>query len=755
MYHIGYVNANSLPDGKFAQAVCLLEKSFDFLFIAEHWYQHHNARLAHPLIFCSTTLPLSTNKTLPRGRKHGGIYLLVRPHLRSLIQSTTSSQYSITVSLPGFRFTAVYYPPYSLSEQNLKHNLNLIGPVDLLLGDINTKFPFNSAARTNISSSSTTTRSILFQTWAVNCGMVHISDNTQNTISHQIPDHVFASTQIQSDITLHLVSTRLLAFQTDHRYLLHVQYHHNAPPTTPHCTPIAPIESVPGPVRFHIQRLRKPKVVQKFQKNWALMDSLFTRFKGSEAFDVDMLDGLLCSAVQGVAETVLGIYHPEDARKKEDQSAQRLATQLDMPSSIQLVKRAQRTSAIGLKMVSATSTSTPMAESIDHYSTIFDTSDHNPNFQAIRTDHTPNSPSHSRNTYVSSILPNIPSCPTFDEVTVLASGLLDTVTTDKIKFQLGRMSSTSSCGSDGITVIMLRHLLETTFPQHLCQLYHACLRSGQTPARWNEALVYPLCKDRKKPYTATNSRPISILCLFRKLFESLILPVISASGHITYSGIQAGLRSGYSTLTNVLTLHHLIEADAARHIVFLDFASAFDRVGWTYLQQELQEQGMNPLVLQLVYQLMYRDMSYSLIVNGCQSPKQPRTCGLLQGSPLSPILFNRFINSLLQSLNWNSQPTFPSGLFFADDGVLIAPTITKAQGLVNQASSWADKHGMSFNIPKCGYMVTNQPIRSESYLPHTLTLANQHIPFVTFYKYLGIMFQSKGIDFLEQGNLLS
>jgi len=462
------------------------------LFIAEHWYQHHDARLAHPLIFCSTTLPLSIKKALPRGRQHGGIYLLVRPHFRSLIQSTTSSQYSITVSLPGFRFAAVYYPPYSLSEQNLKTNLNLIGPVDLLLRDLNTKFQSNSPPRTNISNSSTTNRAILFQTWAVNCGMVHISDNTQNTISHQIPDHVLASTQIRSDITLHLVSTRILAFQTDHRYLLHVQYDHNSPPTTQHGTPIAPIDSVPGPVRFHIQRLRKPEVVQKLQQNWALMDSLFTRFKGSEGFDVDMLDGLLCSAVQGVAETVLGIYHPEDARKKEDQSAQTLATQLDMPSSIQLVKRAQRTSTTGLKMVSATSTLTPMAECIDHYSTIFNTSDQISNFQGIRPDHTPDSPSHSLNTPFSSILPNIPPCPTFDEATLLGSGLLDTVTTDKMKFQLARMSSTSSCCSDGIPVIILRHLLETTFPQHLCQLYHACLRSGQTPARWNEALVYPL-----------------------------------------------------------------------------------------------------------------------------------------------------------------------------------------------------------------------------------------------------------------------
>jgi len=56
MYHIGYMNANSLCDRKFAQAIHLLETSFDFLFIAEHWYQHHQSRLLHPLVHCSTTL---------------------------------------------------------------------------------------------------------------------------------------------------------------------------------------------------------------------------------------------------------------------------------------------------------------------------------------------------------------------------------------------------------------------------------------------------------------------------------------------------------------------------------------------------------------------------------------------------------------------------------------------------------------------------------------------------------------------------
>ena len=114
-----------------------------------------------------------------------------------------------------------------------------------------------------------------------------------------------------------------------------------------------------------------------------------------------------------------------------------------------------------------------------------------------------------------------------------------------------------------------------------------------------------------------------------------------------YSSIQAGFRSGYSTPTNIPTLHHQIESDAGSHIVFLDFASAFNRVQWHYLRKELEKQGINPLVLQIIYPPMYSDMTFAVIVNGCQLPVQVRTTGLPEGSPLSLILFNRFIDSLL------------------------------------------------------------------------------------------------------------
>ena len=131
---------------------------------------------------------------------------------------------------------------------------------------------------------------------------------------------------------------------------------------------------------------------------------------------------------------------------------------------------------------------------------------------------------------------------------------------------------------------------------------------------------------------------------------------------MTYSAIQAWFHSGYSTLTNVLTLNHQIECEAGSHIVFLDFASAFDCVQWSYLHKELEMQDINPLVLQLIYHLMYRDMSFSVIANGCQSSEQSHTTGLPQGSPLSRTPFNRFIDNLLSTLNWQNATSFSSAL---------------------------------------------------------------------------------------------
>jgi len=747
MYRIGYLNANSLSDGKFAQAITLLDNHFDFLFIAEHWYQHHESRLSHPSVHSSTLV--SSSRSV-KGRSHGGIYLMATQSARLLIQSTISTEHSIVVSLPRFRFAGVYYPPYSLHHSALQENLNKIGSVDVLIGDINTRFSCKTSTGHKGSSIILPQRSQLFQSWAVTQDMIHLSNNPDHSTCDKIPDHAFSKISCQSSITLSLLPTHKLQFHTDHRFLLllHVE--------KSYLNPFPGIASAVNatPIRFCIQKLQKPKIANSYRQAWSVIDQIHRFCPTSEAFDIDMLDAILCSSIQAIAETELGKYEPKQVRKETDTTAKHLIQRFDIPASIQLLKRAQRAAIALTPLISSSSHQTPIQECINYYQDIF---------HHVRND--PANQRHSTFDLSSSTIVTPESDPIFpsdinhsfphlpDEETVLSSGLLTMLSPKRIKQKIEKMSSTSSCGSDGITVIMLRHLVDTTFPQVLSQLFTACVRSGKTPSRWNQALLYPIHKDRTQPFHASNSRPITLSCLFRKIFESLILPTITSSGNISYSPIQAGFRAGYSTLTNVLVLNHLIQKYPLSHLVFLDFKAAFDRVEWCYLKVQLQKQGMDPLLLQIVYHLMYHEMSYTLVVNGCQSGPQIRTRGLPQGSPLAPILFSRFINGLLQSLNCNSPPHSPSALFFADDGVLIAPTLRVAQQLVNCASSWADANGMSFNILKCGHLITGTPADNTTYSP--ISLNQQPIPHVISYKYLGVIIAEHGIDFLNQAEMLS
>jgi len=86
---------------------------------------------------------------------------------------------------------------------------------------------------------------------------------------------------------------------------------------------------------------------------------------------------------------------------------------------------------------------------------------------------------------------------------------------------------------------------------------------------------------------------------------------------------------------------------------------------------------------------------------------------------------------------------------------MVAPTLGKAQSLVNQASRWAHGHGIPFNIAKCGYLITHSASQVPIAIRPPLLLNKKEIPMVQSYKYLGVLFSSIGIDFVAQGDMLA
>ena len=162
--------------------------------------------------------------------------------------------------------------------------------------------------------------------------------------------------------------------------------------------------------------------------------------------------------------------------------------------------------------------------------------------------------------------------------------------------------------------------------------------------------------------------------------------------------------------------------------------------------QVLRERRL-PLVLQkIVYSSMFKDGRFTLRVNGLASPWLPRNQGLPQGSPLSPVIFNIFIDSLVRLLNSIvNDMGAPTCLFYADDGVIFASNISDARRGLQLAEDWSKRHGMIFNVKKCGVIVSAELLAILAETP--LVLQQEAIPTCESYQYLGFPMTINGIDY--------
>jgi len=75
--------------------------------------------------------------------------------------------------------------------------------------------------------------------------------------------------------------------------------------------------------------------------------------------------------------------------------------------------------------------------------------------------------------------------------------------------------------------------------------------------------------------------------------------------------------------------------------------------------------------------------------------------GVVQGSSLSPALYNMFMDSFAEAVLNGDMECIIALIMFADDVQLRAKTRQGMQKLLDAAGIWADTHGMTWSIKKC------------------------------------------------------
>ncbi|OMJ07156.1 hypothetical protein AYI70_g12377 [Smittium culicis] len=115
-------------------------------------------------------------------------------------------------------------------------------------------------------------------------------------------------------------------------------------------------------------------------------------------------------------------------------------------------------------------------------------------------------------------------------------------------------------------------------------------------------------------------------------------------------------------------------------------------------------------------------------------------CGVWQGCPASPILFDFYINDIFKGVRGVRVPGLTSripGLLIADDAVLLAELSAEIQDALNTITEWSDTWEMAVNASKCGIMTISWELTTD------MTLQGQKVDSTDQYTYLGYITNSK------------
>ena len=139
---------------------------------------------------------------------------------------------------------------------------------------------------------------------------------------------------------------------------------------------------------------------------------------------------------------------------------------------------------------------------------------------------------------------------------------------------------------------------------------------------------------------------------------------------------------------------------------------------------------------------LYDGVQCCVRVNGLKTNWFTVNCGLKQGCNLSTLLFNLFINDLVDTINSTNIGIDIDGesvaaLLYADDLVLLATWEQDLQIILNVLNDWCDKNRMTINENKSNVVHFRTPCMERS--NHSLTCGKRKLVVTDRYKYLGLI----------------
>ena len=248
-----------------------------------------------------------------------------------------------------------------------------------------------------------------------------------------------------------------------------------------------------------------------------------------------------------------------------------------------------------------------------------------------------------------------------------------------------------------------------------------------------------LCLNKKanEPGDVNNLRPIAISSTILKIIESSILTrlIKEINEKKLINKKQIGFIKGCGTELNLLKLRQRV-ADIkkiknfyTKYLLFIDLKNAYDKVDHKRLFNKLNLLNISQEIIgtiKLIYSYAKLKISNN---NECINVNN----GVLQGSLISPMLFDLYINDLINELDKNSFEV----LAYADDLCVLCEGKNQLMNIIKIIDKWTILNKINVNKAKSGIMIISKNIKEDN--DNNI----EGYPIITKYKYLGILINDK------------
>ena len=303
-------------------------------------------------------------------------------------------------------------------------------------------------------------------------------------------------------------------------------------------------------------------------------------------------------------------------------------------------------------------------------------------------------------------------------------------------------SASSPSPADQVSYVVLKKC-PSLIPA-LLHIFNSCWKLQRVPDAWKVGVIRLLGKKKAEddPSKPNNFRPIALTSCIGKVFTSLLkqrwLSYMVGNNYLN-TAVQKAFVNGVPGCSEhhlklLATLNDARRKHKSLCVCWLDLANAFGSVHHGLIRFSLQHYHAPQAMINMTCNL-YQDLTGVVSTDAWQTDPFHLQIGVYQGDPLSVIVFNTVMNTLVDTitkshadLGYSLGASSHNLLQYADDTSLIADGPSSCQKLLTITEAWLEWSGMKANIPKC----VSLAVRASSGKPYDpkLTLNGEVIPYI-------------------------